>query len=334
MAMTRSRLRATVLVTAALTTLGATAAFAEAATSPQINTPSLPVVRAAATHRASPLGSAPDPRVAAPEARVAAAAGGSCSYQSTSIACYDPRYGWWDSDNSCYWSPITPQPPAGDPLWLNLPTSTGTLYNETCETADGLGVGVLGNTVGLSSDPPPGYNGIPATVNKLLALNAVAALGILGPTVRTAPAAGGVGLISLPVWMWSPGTSLLGLSLPVLSWNQISITIGVPSLGLGLPAIGVGLSVLGKKIDWYMGDGHHVTCATLGTAFSAGSGLLTSPTCGYMYTKANKPGEHYTITAVSTWFVTWTIGVATGSLTVVRSTTSTLAIDELQVVNQ
>jgi hypothetical protein len=296
----------------------------------EIKSPMLPSVRPATQVRDSGAATAQNQ---AAEALVAST--GTCTYQGNSIPCYDPAYGYWDSDNNCYWAPVTPVPPRSDPVWLGI-TDPGSLYNETCETPDGLGLGVLGTAIGFSSDPPPGSPNpnLVDAANQLLALQAVVSLGILGPTVKTAPPSGGEDLIGLPVWMWSTGTSLLGIPLGLLSFNSLTVNIGLPSLGLGLPAVGVGLTVLGKKIDWYMGDGHKVTCPTLGTAYSATAGPVTSPNCGYRYTKANQPGKHYTITAVSTWYVSWAIGVAKGSLTIIRSTTTTLAIDELQVVNQ
>jgi hypothetical protein len=320
--MTRTRLRVAALLTALTAILAGTAACATSTS--QIKGPTLPSVRPAAHHRGT--GAATVPNQAA---EALAAAGGTCSYMGKSIPCYDASYGYWDSDNNCYWAPVTPQPPRSDPLWLGI-TQAGSLYNQTCETPDGLGIGVLGNAIGFSSDPPPGSpnSDLIDIANQLLALKAVVALGILGPTVKTAPPSGGEDLIGLPVWMWSPGTSILGIPLAPLAWNAVTIGVGVP------PLLTVNLTVLGKKIDWYMGDGHHVTCTTLGTAYSATAGLVTSPNCGYRYTKANKPGEHYTITAVSTWYVSWAVLGSAGSLTVVRSTTSTLAIDELQVVNQ
>lgn len=313
MSITRPRPRTVLLLTAVAALLGATGAVATGVTSPQIKGPTLPLVRAADMHRGITTETAPR------GAAEALAGGGTCTYKGTSIACYDPSLGWWDSENSCYWSAITPPPPAGDPLWLGLPTSSGTLYNETCETPDGLGVGVLGNAVGLSSNPPPGYGGLAGTVNQLLALQAVVSLGILGPDVRTAPPAGGEGLVGLPVWLWSNG----GL----LTWGPLIVN-------LPLLLLTVNITALGKKIDWYMGDGGHVTCTTLGTKYTGAADQVTSPDCGYVFTRPNKPGQHYTITAVSTWVVSWTIGPDTGTVSIVRSTTTTLRIDELQVVNQ
>ncbi len=243
-----------------------------------------------------------------------------CSYRTTTIACNDPALGWWNSTDSCYWNLISPQPPAGSPLWLgNLPAD-GSLYNRTCETDGGLGIGVLGNSVAFSSDPPPGYKGIAGTVAQLLALQAIVSLGILGPIVGTAPAAGGHGLVGLPVWMWQTPT--------LLTWGPIG-------LGLGLGPLGVGVNALGAKVDWYMGDGSDVVCG-IGTAYAKADGRTTSPTCGYVYPapSSTQPGGVYTVTAAATWNVTWQVGLVSGSLTIVRATTIPLTIDELQVVNQ
>jgi hypothetical protein len=85
-----------------------------------------------------------------------------------------------------------------------------------------------------------------------------------------------------------------------------------------------------------MGDGHSVRCDSVGTAYTASSGDRPSPTCGYVYPGASRsqPGHRYTVTAATTWTVTWVGGGQSGSMTVVRSSTTTLEIDELQVVAQ
>jgi len=248
-----------------------------------------------------------------------------CSYRTTTIACHDPNLGWWNSTDSCYWNVVTPQPPADSLLWLgNLPAN-GDLYTRTCETQQGLGLGVLGTDVAFSSDAPPGYNGLAGVKDELLGLQAIVSLGLLPPSVHTAPSATGIGLVGMPVWMWQDsGLFTLG---------PLNLTIGVTLLGL---SVGVGIKALGAQIDYYMGDGNDVVCHGLGTTYTATSGRSASPTCGYVYSQPSttQPGGHYTVTAAATWNVSWTIGPDTGSITIVRATTVPITIDELQVVNQ
>ena len=108
---------------------------------------------------------------------------------------------------------MTPVPPRSDPIWLGI-TDPGSLYNETCETPDGLGLGVLGTAIGFSSDPPLGTpnTNLIDVANQLLALQAVVAFGILGPTVKTAPPAGGEDLIGLLAIGLTAILMIIGLS--------------------------------------------------------------------------------------------------------------------------
>jgi hypothetical protein len=246
--------------------------------------------------------------------------GTTCSYHGTVIACSDPSYGYWNSTDGCYWNLLVPQPPAGSPLWLGNAPSAGKLYHRTCFTDGGLGVGVLGNAIGFSSMPPPGYDGLAGDVGELLALKVILSLDILGPIISTAPSAGGSGLVGLPVWMWQTPT--------LLTWGPLSV--GVSALSLG-----VGLTLLGAQVDWFMGDGHDVICQ-IGTPYSTHTGPRTSPDCGYVYTRpsTDQPGGHYTVTAAATWNITWQLGAETGAITIVRATTTPITIHELQVVNQ
>ncbi len=89
-----------------------------------------------------------------------------CSYRTTTIPCNDPALGWWNSMDSCYWNLISPQPPASTPLWLGNSRPTAPLQPHLRDP-EGLGIGVLGNSVAFDSDPPTGYQGVPRTVAQL-----------------------------------------------------------------------------------------------------------------------------------------------------------------------
>ena len=87
-----------------------------------------------------------------------------------------------------------------------------------------------------------------------------------------------------------------------------------------------------QYIVWDMGDGHTITCANPGSAY-AGSGSA-SPTCGYRYfaPSRNEPGGAYTVTATTHWLVTWQGGGDQGTLTTDVANTTTITIDELEVL--
>jgi len=244
-----------------------------------------------------------------------------CAYHGVTIACDDPNLGWWNSTDGCYWNIVTPQPPASSPLWVgNLP-GNGDLYTRTCETAQGLGVGVLGTNIAFSSVKPPGYDGQTGPVTAMLALQALLSTSLLGPVVHTAPAATGVGLVGLPVWMWQDATPL--------TWGPVD-----PPL-TGSVSAGVRVHALGARVDWYMGDGTDVACK-LGTPYPGAPGQTTSPTCGHTYLRssASQPDGTYHVYAAATWNVSWTVAGASGALTIVRYTPLSLRIEQLQVVNE
>jgi hypothetical protein len=314
--MTPIRLRAVAVLVTAAATLIASAAFAQAKTSAgQHNTM---LVRAAQQQRAAHSNTESRPQA---EAR-AVDVGNTCSYNLTIVACHDPSLGWWNSADDCYWNLMAPQPPPGDPLWIGHAPSDGDLYRTTCEQPGGLGIGILGVGVAFSSQPPPGYSGVAGTLNYILAMGIVATLPILGPTIHTAPARGGKGLVGLPVWMWSDSSPLTWGPVDLGPFSVLLLTLSVHALG--------------EKIDWYMGDGHDVVCTTLGTRYTGAASQHASPSCGYSYAQPSvmQPGGRYTITAAVTWSINWTIGIDSGSLSIVRTSTSQLTIDELQVVNQ
>ena len=152
-----------------------------------------------------------------------------------------------------------------------------------------------------------------------MAQRAVSAMRLTGPVIRTAPAAGKEGLVGLPVWMWTPVTAT--------TWGPASATATVPGLSVTARA-------RATRIVWEMGDGHSVTCANPGTAYTTAKGATTSPTCGYVYpqSSASQPDHAFALTATTTWRVTWTGGGQSGVLTVTRRSTAQIRIGELQVL--
>ena len=97
--------------------------------------------------------------------------------------------------------------------------------------------------------------------------------------------------------------------------------------------LSVSLEARLTETTYRMGDGHQVRCRGGGTAWTRsvkpGS---PSPTCGYRYTKPSLPRGNYTVTATSSWAVTWRANGETGIITVPLSGTSELPVGELQVL--
>lgn len=225
------------------------------------------------------------------------------------VPCRDPAFGSFSSTDGCYYKLVEPQPPASDPSWQgHFPA--GAVYSMVC----------LGNRTATGSwvwraTAPPGVAMTPAQ----LAQRAVRLLPLRGPEIGMAPAPGSTGLVGVPVWMWTAVTPS--------TWGPISRTAAVTGLSVTATA-------RAARIVWSMGDGHSVTCAGPGTPYAEALGSKASPTCGYVYAMSSvgQPGEKYTVTATTTWNVTWAGGGQTGAVTVTRSSTTQVGIGELQVL--
>jgi hypothetical protein len=132
------------------------------------------------------------------------------------------------------------------------------------------------------------------------------------------------GRVGLPVWMWTRKTET--------TWGPLSATDTDNGLTASITAQAV-------EIVWDMGDGHTVACRErggdyIGTPYQPSYEGKQSPDCGYSYTAPSRdqPGGRYTVTATTTWQITWTAGASRGVFLVTRNSQTTLRIDELQVV--
>ncbi|WP_328383715.1 hypothetical protein OHQ88_14285 [Micromonospora zamorensis] len=230
-------------------------------------------------------------------------AGQGCSYEGQTVPCVVDGLGVWDG--SCYVSRVPP-PPGG--------RTDGYWSIRTC----GVYGGVASQTPATwSADPPAGI--LPSYQE--LAQRAIAQMNLDGPSIGIAPQTNGAGLVGLPIWLWntvSPST-----------WGPITRTAAVPGRSVTATA-------RAQKIGWNMGDGNSLTCTEPGTAYQPSYGNKMSPDCGYAgYARpsSTQPGGRYTVTATTSWLVTWSGGGGnTGSQTVDLSSTTTIDIDELQVI--
>ena len=237
-----------------------------------------------------------------------------CAGPSGHVPCYDREYGWFSQADGCYYRRADPQPPADDPVWAGR-YPDGAVYLATCLGTPGTGGGFV-----WWADPPPGFGGTSATPGQL-ANEAARRMRLGGPDIGIVPEPGKVGLVGLPVWMWTAITPR--------TWGPITVTASVPGMSVTATASA-------EKVTWSMGDGHSVVCDSPGTPYEDRFGGRSSPTCGHTYTRtsARQPGEAYTVTATTTWRVVWTGGGQRGELRLDRSSTVALRIGELQVLVQ
>lgn len=232
-----------------------------------------------------------------------------CEWEGEPLPCWQAGWGYLNESDGCYYTAESPPPPAGDEAWEGHEPGDGAVYRQRC----------FGDVIGFlvwRAAPPPGQ---PGTVTpEQLAARAIKAIPMANPQIGIAPRDNGSGLVGLPVWLWIDNTPA--------AWGPISRTASVP-----------GLSVTAKaevsSAKWWMGDGTTKACTGPGTPYKPSYGNASSPDCGYRYTKPSAPGR-YTVTVTTTWAINWWVvgGGATGTATVFRQSSTTVEIEELQVV--
>lgn len=153
-----------------------------------------------------------------------------------------------------------------------------------------------------------------------LAQTAVATMDLLPIEMGTFPlttqvAADHLGYVGWNMWMWveDPGSS---------TWGPVTSTASE-----GGHFVTATATV--SEVVWDMGNGDSVTCGA-GTAWrEAVSRNAPSPDCGYVYLH---DGE-YTITATTHWDVVWTGMGTSGTIAMELSSSGSVRIAEVQVVN-
>jgi hypothetical protein len=246
-----------------------------------------------------------------------------CTWAGQTVPCHI-SVGWFNPVDGCYWQEANPPPPPGDPAWRGHQPGDGAVYTTVCYPPNAIApLGIGGVGIVWRATPPPGFGGGPTPAQ--LAAQAINQLPIRGPMIGIAPDQNGAGLVGLPVWMWSTVTPQ--------TWGPISATASVPGLSVTATA-------RAQRIVWDMGDAtrttssHTVVCTNPGTPYKTEYGRAPSPTCGLAAGYARPSNPRFTVTATTTWHVTWAGGGASGTLDVTRASTTTIDIDELQVVTR
>lgn len=170
--------------------------------------------------------------------------------------------------------------------------------------------------------PPPGAPvagaALPVLTAGQVAAQARAQLQLTAPAIEMVPkmGAGRMGLVGVPVWMWTPAAQ----------WRPLTATAAAG--GLQVTAV-----ARIARIDWVMGDGSTVHCTGPGTPYEETVRMLPSPDCGHVYRRpsGNLPHQSYVVTATAVWDVTW-FGAETGAQQVPMTATTTLTIGEVQVL--
>jgi hypothetical protein len=240
-----------------------------------------------------------------------------CYYKGQIVECYLPGLGYYNSADQCYYNRLDPQPAADDPVWKGHDPTLGAFYEISCfDGPPPWGQASFGSAEEWIATPAAGPT--PAQ----LAAEALAKIRLDGASIHMAPttsATGVGGLVGLQVWMWTTAGAH--------TWGPIGASASSGALTVRIEA-------KASKIVWNMGDGHHVTCTEPGQAYVASDGGGASSNCGYTYTKPsfNQASGRYTITATTTWRVTWQGGGDGGVIVTHRTSQASVRINEQQVV--
>jgi hypothetical protein len=234
------------------------------------------------------------------------------------VSCTHPVFGWWSNALQCYLKPRDPQPPAGDPLWHGHDPDGGVIYELRCPWLHGVD--------GHPFQDLPFARFFPAHDGLLSGLieQAVGRLAITGPDIGLVPDPGGVGLVGLPVWLWTEVTEH--------TWSPEPVVLVAPAFGAVLR-----VEARVDRIVWDLGNGDRVVCDRPGTPYHDRYGAAPSPDCGYRgyrWPSGGQPSGRYTVTGTTHWRVGWRFeGTAvSGVETVLRGSATTVRIHELQVV--
>lgn len=205
------------------------------------------------------------------------------------------EYGYWSNHYNCYISAVDPQPPAGDPSWLDHQPGDGAVY--VCfQPQTDIDIRIWSQNAPAGADTGP----TPRDVAQI----AIAQMDLRAIDMGMVPQPGGdnLGIVGMPVWMWAqnPGVHTYGPIKATASAGGITITANARV----------------RKITWDMGDGTKVVCTNAGTPYEARYGKKDSPDCGHTYvtSSASKATGNFTVTATSDWVVTWQGAGQTGTI--------------------
>ncbi|WP_162602558.1 hypothetical protein [Nocardioides daejeonensis] len=221
--------------------------------------------------------------------------GQSCYWDGREQNLYDPppepvpcssEYGYWSNAYRCYIRLVDPQPPAGHPAWKGHEPGDGAVYDCYQPQADLL--------IQIWAADPPENSGAGPSPREVaqLAIDDMQ-LRAIDVGITPSPGADRIGLVGMPVWMWAA--------------NPDSHTFGPITATASAGGITITATAKVQKVTWRMGDGTTVECRSAGTPYKASYGKKPSPDCGHVYTSssAGKPGGTYTVTATSSWVITW-----------------------------
>ena len=230
------------------------------------------------------------------------------------VPCSSPA-GYWSNSYHCYISPVEPQPPAGDPSWQGHEPGDGAVYN-CYQPQTGLLITIW------SQDPPPdsGTGPTPREVAQI----AIEQMHLSAINIGIAPEPGpdSIGLVGMPVWMWAK--------------NPNAHTVG--PITASASAGGITVTATAKVLADHLGHGrrHRGRLQHGGHAVQAGvraEGLPRLRPHLQEVERRHETDDAYTVTATSSWVITWSGAGQTGTIRLNGLNRSTqIRIGEAQVL--
>ncbi|WP_148256614.1 hypothetical protein [Kribbella flavida] len=250
----------------------------------------------------------PGKKTTAPAEPVRKKAKPTCQLNGAPQACTS-QHGNWSNSQQCYMQRVTPPPPASDPIWQGR--TDGSVWACVREQGYDEGRHLVTRFIWLPGEPDT------VVVDPLtLVYRAVASMQLSKPQVRTAPGAGQVGLVNMPVWLWVEKSER--------TWGPITRQASVPGLTVAATA-------QVKAVNWSLGDGKTLRCEGAGTAYDKSFGIKDSPDCGHRYVKTSRQQAdcRYTVSATAQWDIRWQSSSGdTGQISMTQQAATQLRIGE------
>ena len=181
-----------------------------------------------------------------------------------------------DGGGPCDYDYVSPQPPAGDPLWEGTSPDDGDLYMKVCP-----GPGTPTYVVRPNAAPDPAD----------LARRALGQMPLARPDIHLAPKPPAKTYVGLATWLWMPPGQWSTLRKSVTAGDTTVTVVAVP-----------------QSVAWDMGPATK-TCYSAGREWKVGKMPKGSKTsCSYTYKQISdfQPDKKFKIAATITYKADWT----------------------------
>lgn len=192
------------------------------------------------------------------------------------VPCQDGYGGTWDAGHGCYAFQVTPEPPAGSPLWEGHDPSEGSVWS--CDYT----VTIPENSWFVPNGEDPLID--PA----VLAQEALGRMKLENANAQIAPGPGFHTYVHIDNWLW----------LPEAQWHDLTETVTAGPTSVTVTAEPI-------RVDWDMGT-EVTSCYDAGRAWTKGMTDAAKTSCSFAYESIEDPtGDKHTVSAQLVYGVTW-----------------------------